>query len=318
MPKDATRNIDRYKVRGGHLNAFDFHRNQGAVSLQEHGDWAGGQTNASDLPPDQAKAERIRQLLAEHGETVPEPVKEATPIQAGKAEGHNNKQRQAESSSKENESEPVPEADAGALNRKFKPTHGRAPEVIKEMLQSRRATDVVPEPADIAAGRTGTSAKREKAGLPANTTAKPARPRPMMRKETKATAKPEEADAGASGNRSKSAPVQSASAQKNTQKVFAKTGDKQAAASKVTKKVAASTDGKQTAPRKSTKKAATPKSEKHTATRKSAKKVSARKTTGKSLTQTRKAGSNKARVSGKTSRTTAAKASARSAGRKRR
>ena len=28
MPKDATKNVDRYKIRGGQLNEFDFHRNQ--------------------------------------------------------------------------------------------------------------------------------------------------------------------------------------------------------------------------------------------------------------------------------------------------
>ena len=28
MPKDATKNVDRYKVRGGQLNEFDFHQNQ--------------------------------------------------------------------------------------------------------------------------------------------------------------------------------------------------------------------------------------------------------------------------------------------------
>jgi len=28
MPKDATKNIDRYKIRGGQLNEFDFNRNQ--------------------------------------------------------------------------------------------------------------------------------------------------------------------------------------------------------------------------------------------------------------------------------------------------
>jgi hypothetical protein len=26
MPKDATKNIDRYKVRGGELNEFEFHQ----------------------------------------------------------------------------------------------------------------------------------------------------------------------------------------------------------------------------------------------------------------------------------------------------
>jgi hypothetical protein len=31
MPKDATKNVDRYKVQGGHLNEFDFQQNQGQV-----------------------------------------------------------------------------------------------------------------------------------------------------------------------------------------------------------------------------------------------------------------------------------------------
>ena len=28
MPKDMTKNVDRYKVRGGQLNEYDFHQNQ--------------------------------------------------------------------------------------------------------------------------------------------------------------------------------------------------------------------------------------------------------------------------------------------------
>ena len=28
MPKDATKNIDRYKIRGGQLNEFELHQNQ--------------------------------------------------------------------------------------------------------------------------------------------------------------------------------------------------------------------------------------------------------------------------------------------------
>ena len=31
MPKDATKNVDRYKVAGGHLNEFEFHQNQSQV-----------------------------------------------------------------------------------------------------------------------------------------------------------------------------------------------------------------------------------------------------------------------------------------------
>ncbi|HET9713048.1 MAG TPA: hypothetical protein VFP64_14235 [Pyrinomonadaceae bacterium] len=35
MPKDATKNVDRYKVRGGELNEFDFHQNQEAYADQQ-------------------------------------------------------------------------------------------------------------------------------------------------------------------------------------------------------------------------------------------------------------------------------------------
>ena len=36
MPKDATKNIDRYKIRGGQLNEFDFHQNQEEFSEQQN------------------------------------------------------------------------------------------------------------------------------------------------------------------------------------------------------------------------------------------------------------------------------------------
>ena len=35
MPKDATKNIDRYKIRGGQLNEFDFNRNQEQFAEQQ-------------------------------------------------------------------------------------------------------------------------------------------------------------------------------------------------------------------------------------------------------------------------------------------
>lgn len=31
MPKDAKRNVDRYKIRGGDLNEYEFHQNQAQV-----------------------------------------------------------------------------------------------------------------------------------------------------------------------------------------------------------------------------------------------------------------------------------------------
>jgi len=35
MPKDAKKNVDRYKVRGGDLNEFEFNQNQGRVKESE-------------------------------------------------------------------------------------------------------------------------------------------------------------------------------------------------------------------------------------------------------------------------------------------
>ena len=35
MPKDATKNVDRYKVRGGQLNEFDFTKNQEEFAEKE-------------------------------------------------------------------------------------------------------------------------------------------------------------------------------------------------------------------------------------------------------------------------------------------
>ena len=32
MPKDATKNIDRYKIRGGQLNEFEYTENQEALA----------------------------------------------------------------------------------------------------------------------------------------------------------------------------------------------------------------------------------------------------------------------------------------------
>ena len=37
MPKDAKKNVDRYKLDGGHLNEFEFHQNQGQVNESAKG-----------------------------------------------------------------------------------------------------------------------------------------------------------------------------------------------------------------------------------------------------------------------------------------
>ena len=35
MPKDASKNVDRYKVRGGHLNEYDFEKEKAADKKQD-------------------------------------------------------------------------------------------------------------------------------------------------------------------------------------------------------------------------------------------------------------------------------------------
>ena len=35
MPKDPTKNVDRYKVRGGVINEYEYHENQQAVARDE-------------------------------------------------------------------------------------------------------------------------------------------------------------------------------------------------------------------------------------------------------------------------------------------
>ena len=44
MPKDPKKNIERYKVRGGDLNEFDFHQNQEEFAEQQ-------QTRGANLIP---------------------------------------------------------------------------------------------------------------------------------------------------------------------------------------------------------------------------------------------------------------------------
>lgn len=54
MPKDAKKNIDRYKIRGGDLNEFEFHQNQA--------EFAEAQTTPTNLipgTPPEAKAQPL-------------------------------------------------------------------------------------------------------------------------------------------------------------------------------------------------------------------------------------------------------------------
>ena len=55
MPKDATKNIDRYKIRGGQLNEFDFHQNQEQLAEQPS-------TRGTNLIPGIPPEERVKAL----------------------------------------------------------------------------------------------------------------------------------------------------------------------------------------------------------------------------------------------------------------
>ena len=54
MPKDASKNVDRYKVRGGHLNEYEFHQNQGQVTEARPGDH--GWNKKPAMPADSSSA----------------------------------------------------------------------------------------------------------------------------------------------------------------------------------------------------------------------------------------------------------------------
>jgi hypothetical protein len=68
MPKDPTKNIFQYKIRGGHLNEFEYQQNQGQVKEQHDRPWEKenfdpnaalpGHDPASASPKAQAKGPR--------------------------------------------------------------------------------------------------------------------------------------------------------------------------------------------------------------------------------------------------------------------
>ena len=60
MPKDATKNIDRYKIRGGQLNEFDFHQNQEEFADQKRPSPA----NLIPGTPPEQKVEGLRPVVA--------------------------------------------------------------------------------------------------------------------------------------------------------------------------------------------------------------------------------------------------------------
>ena len=53
MPKDPTKNVDRYKIRGGTLNEFELDENQEAYEQQKSKN--GGANLIPGTPPEKAK-----------------------------------------------------------------------------------------------------------------------------------------------------------------------------------------------------------------------------------------------------------------------
>ena len=53
MPKDPTKNVDRYKIRGGSINEFEYHQNQGAFTEQK--DSAGAKLIPGTPPEEKAQ-----------------------------------------------------------------------------------------------------------------------------------------------------------------------------------------------------------------------------------------------------------------------
>ena len=53
MPKDATKNIDRYKIRGGQLNEFEYTQGQKALAEKQP---KGGAKLIPGTPPEEAGA----------------------------------------------------------------------------------------------------------------------------------------------------------------------------------------------------------------------------------------------------------------------
>jgi len=54
MPKDPTKNIFQYKIRGGHLNEFEFQKNQGEVTEQHDRPWETQNFDPNARNPEQA------------------------------------------------------------------------------------------------------------------------------------------------------------------------------------------------------------------------------------------------------------------------
>lgn len=271
MPKDPARNRDRYAIRGGQLNEFDFNQQHGEISQQQNAPGQGpqGADETSGLPPDQAKAARTRALLAAHGEGVAAPEQPSL-LEEPKAP------------------RPVHDIEgdkAKVASARSKPTPKRSREEIETMAAARRAGDKVPGKASATTSRTTkSSASNQGATRGATKTA-----------ATSQQAKPAAASKTASQKSAKQATArkgaQPAPASKGAGRTSAQQNARPAAARKSAAQPAARNTAKQTAAKKATKQTAAP-ARKAAANKSGATKA---RTTGRTTAAPTRAGSSKGR-----------------------
>ena len=75
MPKDPTKNVDRYKIRGGQLNEFDFNRNQ-----EQFAEYQESQTDnlIPGTPPEKKQMPATSKKLATKGTKATKAGKKAS------------------------------------------------------------------------------------------------------------------------------------------------------------------------------------------------------------------------------------------------
>jgi hypothetical protein len=80
VPKDPTKNIDRYKIEGGHLNEFEFQKQQEELAEQRN------QPLDNLIPgtPPEVLAERAQEREAEAPQTTSKKSKKAKPVKKAK------------------------------------------------------------------------------------------------------------------------------------------------------------------------------------------------------------------------------------------
>ena len=70
MPKDPKKNVDRYKVRGGDINEFEYNENQEALAEQNA---SAGEKLIPGTPPE----EKVKKMLAKKAATKKATTKKA-------------------------------------------------------------------------------------------------------------------------------------------------------------------------------------------------------------------------------------------------